>query len=179
MREKIEVPELFNKYKKSLLNIAVILVALLIAFKVYIGQDKETAALKQQKENEIKKNMVLKNIEALEKKLNSYKQFLNKKDILESVGKLNNIAKRSSINIISLTPQNTKETAYYTLYPFNLTISAQDYHIIAKFISELEKDNDIYMIDLLSIIPQGSYDSKGGPAELQVQMRLSTILYND
>ncbi|MDI6605997.1 MAG: type 4a pilus biogenesis protein PilO [Candidatus Omnitrophota bacterium] len=179
MKEKIEAPELINKYKKSLLNIAVILGALLIAFRIYMGQDKEITGLKQQKENEVKKNIVLEDIEKLEKKLNSYKKFLNKKDILESIRKLSNIAKSSSVNIISLIPQEVKETPDYTLYPFNLSILAQNYHTLAKFINKLEKDDDVYMIDLLSITPQGSGDEKEGPAELKAQMQLSTILYKD
>lgn len=179
MKEKIEAPELIHKYKKSLLNIVVILGALLVAFRIYTGQEKEIAGLKQQKENEIKKNMLLEDIQRLEKKLTSYKEFLNKKDVSESIRKLSNVAKVSTVNIISLTPQEAEQTPYYTLYPFNLTILAQDYHFLAKFINKLEKDDDIYMIKLLSIAPQGSGGAKEGSTELRAQIQLSTILYKD
>ncbi len=49
MREKIEISELINKYKKPLLNSLVILAALLISLKVYTAQEKNINALKQQK----------------------------------------------------------------------------------------------------------------------------------
>ncbi|MFH0762389.1 MAG: type 4a pilus biogenesis protein PilO [Candidatus Omnitrophota bacterium] len=179
MREEMGTQELFNKYKKSFFSIVVILAALLIAFRIFTAQDKQVAALKQQKENEIKKNTALKSISELEKKLDSYKQFLSKKDASESLRKISSIAKRLSVNIVSLTPQAVEETAHYALSPFNLTVSAQNYHILAKFISELENDDDIYMIKLFSIMPQGPADAKRGPGVLQAQIQLSTILYRD
>ncbi|MBC8436412.1 MAG: type 4a pilus biogenesis protein PilO [Candidatus Omnitrophica bacterium] len=179
MNEKIEISELIHKYKKPILNISVILAALLIAFRIYSGQEKDIAALKKQQEGETEKNLIAGNIVGLREKLNSYKQFLNKKDVLECVRKLNNIAARSSANIISIVPQGAKENSYYTSYPFNLTILAKNYHILAKFINELEKDSDIYLINLLTIIARDSGDLSGGYSELEAEIQISTILYKD
>lgn len=179
MNEKIEITELIHKYKKPILNISVILAALLIAFRIYNGQEKEIAALKKQQEGETEKNLIAGNIGQLAEKLNSYKQFLNKKDVLECVRKLNNIAARSSANIISIVPQGVKKNLYYTAYPFNLTVLAKNYHILARFINELERDSDIYLVDLLTITPRASRDLSAGYSELQAEMQISTILYKE
>lgn len=179
MRGKIDTQELLARCKNSALNIAVILAALFISFKAYSGTEKEVVLLRRQKEDEAKKSKVLKNIERMSGELASYKQLLNKKDVLENVAKLNDIAKRSSVNIISLLPLSAKEAADYILYPFNLTILAQDYHILARFINELEKDADVYWVNSLSVLPQPSGSGKTRQPAMRAEMQIVTILYKD
>jgi Tfp pilus assembly protein PilO len=171
---------LFNKYKKMILNLAVVLAALLVSFRLYTAQEKEISGLRKQKENEVKKNAVLADIGQMERRLDSYRQFLNKKKIVECVVKLNNAARSASVNISSIMPLDTIEAPYYSLYPFNLVILGKDYHALAKFINDLEKDSDIYMINLLSIGPQGGGDdAKNGASQLRAEMQIATILYKN
>lgn len=179
MKVNINTQELLAKYNKSLLNIVIIIAALFISFKIYSGMEKQVALLKQQKEDELKKSRVLKNIARLGRELESYKQLLNRKDILDNVAKLNNIAKGASVNITSLLPLSAKDTPEYTVYPFNLTILAQNYHILARFINELEKDADVYWINSLSLLPQAPGATKAKQPALRADMQIATILYKD
>lgn len=165
--------------KKLISNIVVVLAALLIAFKTYSGQEKQIQAFKKEKAAEIEKNRVVEKIAQLEGRLNSYKRFLNKKDAQESITKLNDIARKSAVNIMSILPQRAAEGPYYTVYPVNLSLAARDYHTLAKFINELEKDNDLYLINMLNIRPRYSTDASEHYSELQIEMQISAVLYKD
>ena len=72
---------LVNQYKNSVLNIAVIIIALIIAVNIYKSQARAIAALRESKDTELKKNTVLTSLSLSEKDINNYKEVINKKSI--------------------------------------------------------------------------------------------------
>jgi len=178
MKEKIEASEIINRFKKPLLNFAVIIVAFIISLKIYSGQEKNINSLKKQKADEIKRNQALEDIAGLEMQLGSYKNFLNKKDIDSSIKKLGAIAKASSVKIISIRPEGAKDADYYVIYPFSLTVTAKDYHSLGRFIGALENDADLYTVNSLNVKEEGGSARQEG-AGLQAGIQVSTILYKD
>lgn len=178
MKEKhaIDTAELINKYKKTMLNAGLILIALIISFRIYGAQQKKISALKEQKSAELKKNEVMESIGLTGEKLNDYKSFLNRKDISTVLKTLGNIAKESSVKIVSLRPGQERDSPEYTSYPFSLTVQADNYHLLGKFISNLENHPDVYIVEFASIRPQRQTESS---SNLAMDLQIETVLYKD
>jgi len=169
-----------GKYKNKILNIniALIIVALIIANNIYKRQTVTMALLKRNNDAEIKKNEVLENISQLEKKINSYKNALNKKDMTLVMNAVNNIAKELGIKIISFKPQNEKDYSVYVKYPFNLAIGIKDYHQLGRFVAKIENSADIYMVDSMNIRTLAEEQKGAGETEkFTVELILSRILF--
>ena len=155
--------EMLNKYKNLLLNVLIIIVAGIIAGNIYKAQSLKVVSLERQKDAETKKNEVLGDISGLEKKIGSYKEFINKKDIASIINTINRIAQESSVKITAIKPQREiGEDRDYLRYPFVLTVDAGDYHALGKFIAKLESSADIYNIDSLNInsVTTSGHDAK-------------------
>ena len=180
MAEKhaIDTAELLNKYKKAMLNTGIIVLGLLVALRIYGYQQKKISELKNQNKTESEKNQVLQDIGQVEEKLNSYKSFLNQKDISSVIRTLGNVAKDSSIKIVSLKPGQEKKYPEYTAHPFTLTIEAENYHLLSKFISNLENHPDVYIVQSANLKPLRQA-SEQEAANLVMELQLYTILYND
>lgn len=169
----MELTEPINKNKNRILNIALIILAFVIASNIYKKQTKEIESLQAKIDLEIKKNGVLKNIGQLEKEINSYKNFLTKKDSNLIMNTIGNIAKEVGVKIVSIRPNLEQSYPDYIKFPFDLVLSASNYHAIGKFISELESHPDVYVIETLGIRPE--YQTK----ELTVNLKLSTVQFAD
>lgn len=163
----------FNKYKNLVLNIVIIIVACIVSVKIYKRQVSQMEALKTQKEMEIKKNASFQNIGKLEKKLDAYKNLLARKDANKIINDITNLAKESDIKIVSIRPVPEEAEQDYIKLPFDLAISASDYHTLGKFISKLESYTDVYVIESLEIT------SESQKKELTANLRLNTIIYKD
>lgn len=167
-------------YKNKILNFAVIFIAIIAGFNIYKKQIKIVDSLKQKKELETRKNRILVGLLELEKKINFYKDFVNKKDISSVVNTLNSIAKESGVKIISLKPLEEQTFPLYTKYPFSLTLNARTYDDIGVFISNLENSGDIYVITSVAIKPARA--PKDGSSEdqkndLVLELALNTFLF--
>ena len=162
-----------SKYKNIVLNIVIIIVALIVSVKIYKRQTSQMEALKAQKEMELKKNEAFQNIGKLEKKLQVYQEILARKDANKVISNITNLAKESDIKIISVRPVAEEVKQDYIKLPFDLTISASDYHALGKFISRLESYTDVYVIGALEI------RSESQKRELTANLRLTTIIYKD
>lgn len=169
----MDFKNLITKYKNNILNIAIIILALILAINIYKRQARLIASLVERKNSAIKKNEVLMDIEQLEKKFISYKSVINNKDISSVINTLTNIAGDSAINIISLKPQKQEERPDYVRYPFNLTVESPDYHSLARFIAKIENSTDIYIIENISI---SKVKEAGKKSPLTTELKLSTIL---
>jgi len=161
--------ELINKNKGAFFNIALILLSLFISSKIYKSQGKAIESLREQTLEESKKNEVLQDILSLEKKIGLYKDLLHKKDAASAISTLGNIAKESNINIISIKPYPAQELTDYIKIPFELSVNAPNYHSLGKFISRIENQQDVYVIDSLSI--NANNELKG----LNVSLKVNTI----
>ncbi len=175
--DEINLKEIFHQHKNKLINAAILILALLFSRSIYEQQLKVTDSLRQRNDNEGKKNIVLENIQQLEKKIEGYKNFVNRKDVSVAMNIISEIAKDFSINVISIKPENPQEKPLFTKYFFDLKLEAANYHDIGKFISKLESRAELYSVENLKIMPELSYDQQ--KKSLVIDLTLSTILLKD
>jgi len=171
--------DLIEKHKNKVFNTVIIVVALLISYNViYKKGIKNKEMLTETRNTETKKNILLKDIIESEIKVDSFKQTINKKDLSLMLKKLSSLAKESSVDLISLKPQNEKDYPDYKEYSYNILIMAPSYHHIGNFISSLESSPDLYIIDSLTLRPEGIYSGRNKPKEtkLSASLSLSTII---
>ena len=79
------------------------------------------------------------------------------------------------MNIVSIRPIGEVANEDYVRYPLTLTVEAKDYHILSKFINNLEVHKDVYMVSRLSM----KLDTGGsGPSKRRMvgDLEVSTIL---
>lgn len=149
----MELTTFFNQYRKQLINLPVIILALVMANNIRKAQVRTVESLKLQKNEVIKQNEILAEIKQSQEKLNFYKNVLKQKDRTILMNTIGNIAKESEVRILSIKPLKERDYPAYVQYPFTLSISANNYHLIGKFISRLESSADIYWVDSLDMSP--------------------------
>lgn len=171
--------------KNKILNIGLIILTVIIASNMYRNKAKDVQLLNAKKDTELKKNSALEQIKQLEKSIESYKNIFNKKDASLIINTINNIARDSNVKIISIKPSNERKESVYTSYPFLLTVSADNYHCIGKFISGIESHPDIYFVDAITItiedIRQAQNLEQGLKpiTRVMVNLTLSKIVFKD
>lgn len=171
----IDVIPLITKQKNNILHLAILMLSVIIAVNIYKGQVKKIASLNEKKEAAQRKNALLQDISRFEKRIDLYKGVINNKDVSAIINTLSNIAKDSSVRIISIRPRPETDYPAYIKYYFSLSVTAKDYHTIGKFIGRLENSTDIYIIDNvdMGILPKAGED-RGD--KVSVDLMLSTIL---
>ncbi|MFA6349593.1 MAG: type 4a pilus biogenesis protein PilO [Candidatus Omnitrophota bacterium] len=172
--DNINFPDLFNKNKNMVINGLIVIVAMFISFNVYSNQNKQIVALGEQKDQEVQKNQILVEIAGLEKKVNIYTKKINSKDTSSIINKIGNIAKTSSIELVSIRPDKVGDYGQYTKYNFTVNVDSDSYHKLGVFVSRLENSPDIYFIDNMQISVQQEGESR--PSKLSVSLNVSTIL---
>jgi hypothetical protein len=148
------------------------------AKNLYFSQQQKLAVLRVQGEEEQKKNEVLTVISGIEKQFASYKEQVNVKDASNVVDVMRKVAKLYSVKILSLRPGAPVEMPVYTIYPYEMSIITNDYHVLGKFISALESHKDMYFINNISmqLVPS---EVPGEPEKVQASLDVSTILIRD
>lgn len=174
----MDLNAVINKNKNTIINIAVIVVALIIAQKIYGSQMRVVETLKSQKEAEIKKNEVLANIVQSENKINAYKNLINTKEVTSLMNHISDIARDSEVKILSIEPASEIDAGAYINKSFHLSIKTQDYHKIGEFIAKLENSPDIYMINDLNI-NAGRNTINKDKDNVSAQITVSTMLLKD
>lgn len=169
----------FSRYKNMILSAAIIIFALIISWNIYKVQNKLVVSLKAEKAKEMKKNTILGNINQLDKRLTSYKNFLNKKDISLVIDNIGNIAKDANVKIASIKPEPEQVFPLYIKFTFSLKINVNDYLSLGNFISKLENSYDVYMIENLSVIPAREGSEETSIKNLSVFLKMSTFLFKD
>jgi len=143
-----------NDYKNQILNIAIIILAIFIASKIYNNQAKEVLVLNEKKDVEARKNIVLEEIKKSENKIDAYKSFINDKQLSAVVNKLNEIAKQLPINILSIKPSGEQEFPLYIKYPFSMKIETNNYHMVGELLSLLESNPIIFHAEAVAMYPE-------------------------
>jgi Tfp pilus assembly protein PilO len=169
--------ELINKYKTKVLDIGLIILALIIAGNIYGGQAKQIDSLKEKQEEEIKKNELLQSIAGLEEQVGSYKNLFTERDINLVIGTISNIARASNVNIVSIKPESEEKNPDYIRLPFSLTVGTANYHVLGKFIANVEGAPDLFIIDTVTISPQEGM-AAGQNKEFIANLRISTIVFS-
>lgn len=174
---KIEYSKVYSflESKEKILSIAIFIFALLIAASIYISQSKSLRLLNTRKDMQIKKNEVLSGIGQSERKLKFYRSLLNEKDAPSMTNTIRNIAKESAVQIISIEPGQEEKQSVYTKHPFILTIHADSYHAIGKFISKIEGYSDVYIVEAINIRPLGETAARAN--KLVVNLTLNIIAF--
>ena len=160
-----------NKNKNKLFNLAVLIIAFIIASNIYKYQTKKLEALKKRSDMEKRKNAVIENISGLEKSIDAYKNFLVKKDASSVINTISNIAKESRIRIISIRPTSEHRYPDYIKLPFDLSFTAPNYHTLAGFISKIETYQDVYVVEAIEIRSQEQAN------ELAVNLTVSSVAF--
>ncbi|MDD5108853.1 MAG: type 4a pilus biogenesis protein PilO [Candidatus Omnitrophica bacterium] len=167
-----------EKNKNKILNLGVVLLALFIAFQIYRSGDEKANSLVQEKDNEVKKNMLMEEISGLEKKMDGYKKVFVKKDIGSVMDSISAIAKNCSVKVVSIKPSSEESFASYIKTSFLLTISAPNYHSLGDFISQVESYKDIYIVDEVSVaLAESNRPEEVVTENLNVNLKISTIAY--
>ncbi|MFH1397024.1 MAG: type 4a pilus biogenesis protein PilO [Candidatus Omnitrophota bacterium] len=163
--------------KSKIFNILIIGLALIIANNIYKSQSGRILALKQQKEVELKKQVVLGDIKRSYSRIAAIKAFINKKEISTVVNSLADIAKECYIQIDSLKPLKEEQFSEYSIYPFELSVSADNFHTLGKFISKLESSSDFYIVRKLDFHLTGRFGA--GQNKLTANLVIATVLIKD
>lgn len=173
---------LFLNGGKKFLNIVIIVVTLFVSLIIHSAQNKNFASIRDKRDEEQKKNNVLNEIIASEKRIKSLSETLGKKD--ESIIKdvINSIAKDSGVRLLSINAGKEEGRPLYIKYPFILVIEADSYHAIGRFISKIENQPNAYFINEMNISlgePQMQEKESSGVTEkkskLIVNLTLSII----
>ncbi len=162
------------KIKENGLTAVILIAAVVISWKVYQGKEKEIQAIMSQKAVEEEKNAVLDQIGMREKKLEKLKKDINNKEPTTGMDRIGDLAKSVPVQISKINPLKEIVSGVYTRYPYELTLSAKDYHQIGKFISLLENSPDTYMVEDLVIHNNVS----GDPNSMSASLMVYTIMIN-
>lgn len=160
-----------TKSKNILLSVAIIAVACFIAFNfIYKNQQQQLQGLMAQKDAELKKNAVLENIVRLEKNIDNYRNVLPQKDVSETLNTINTLARDAGVKIVSMKPLPADQTSTaYAKTSFDVALSASSYHALGRFISSLESNQDVYILEFVDIASQEP------GKELTANIKVSTI----
>lgn len=151
----MDLARLISRYKNLVFNLALIILALMVAGNISRKQAKGLELLKEKKEAELKKNKVLGNIQQLETGLVAYKKLLTKQDADLVINTVSSLARESGVKIVSLKPAPEQRNPEYIKFPLDLAVTSANYHALGKFISKLESNKDIYKVEALEIKPVG------------------------
>ncbi|MBN1913912.1 MAG: type 4a pilus biogenesis protein PilO [Candidatus Omnitrophica bacterium] len=175
----MELQSLLIQHKIKILHAGVVIFALIVANNIIKSQNQNVAVLNSQLAEESRKNEVLVNLSQIEKTLDDYKNFINKKDMTSLINTITDIAAETDIKIDFVKPLPKESTSVYDRYPFSLNFIISDYHKIGEFINRLERHPDIYFVDRVNIMPQeqplGDYVMRS----LKVDLLISTIIFKD
>lgn len=173
----MDYSKLLNSREK-ILNIIVILAAVMLSYTIYTSQTKSIGSLQQAKELEKEKNDVLTTIIGLSKQAVSYKDYVNKKDVSSIIQRIGHIASSSGVKISSLKPMEKQDYPVYIRYPFQLSVVSSSYSAVVKFIGNLEKDPDIYIVRAANIKTVDMTNEDGSYAQsISLEFEISTVLF--
>jgi Tfp pilus assembly protein PilO len=147
----VDNASLINKIKANAITLVALITAIIVSFTAYQAKEKEIQIVRSQKAVEEQKNAVLEEIGLFEKKLEKLKKGVNSKEPEIAMDKIGDLAKVSLVQVAKIIPLKEAVLGVYTKYPYELALSAKDYHQIGKFISALENSPDMYMVESLVI----------------------------
>ena len=170
--------DLFERNKNLIINIAIVILALIIAFQFHKSANDKIDSLVQEEKLEQEKNKVSESIASLEKKADAYKKVFVKKDLASIMDSLSEIAKDTAVKIISVKPFAEETQDNYNTATFLITLNAPSYHALGDFISKLENHKDIFLVNEIAINSVGANpDAPDAIVNLGVSLKIYTISY--
>jgi len=165
---------IMRRVRDNAFGLIIVAICVFIGYKTYIKKEGDLRTLAASADMEKKKNDLLSEISTLEKKFAFFKDHINTKAPAAVINSLGNIAKESNVKLTSIKPGTEDKSADYVRYPFELSVSAADYHSFSRFISNLERSPELYTVDRLDV----SFSSDMGNPAMAVRLTVSTILLN-
>jgi Tfp pilus assembly protein PilO len=170
----------------QVINLVILIVGCLIAINIFKGQNKKIAQIRQATEEQKEKNETLLNIGDLKKRINLYKQRFKPKDRREIINTITDLAAASKVEVVSIRPVDRRrrkrmisEIFDKTLY--NLAIQIEGYHQLGEFISKLENNPIMFIIESLQV--KRSSDTKAGmvspSVKLEVELVISELFFKE
>jgi len=167
--------DFFNKNKSKIINAGIILLAIFAAAYLYNMQNQQLDSLRKNKDEEVKKNEVLESLNRVEKRINSYKQVLNRKDLGAVIGAMTDIAKDARIKVISVKPGTEQQYADYIKSDFLIVVKVPNYHALGQFISKVENYKDLFFVEDVNILSVSNLTNKTTETDLDISLKMSTI----
>jgi Tfp pilus assembly protein PilO len=171
----MEMQDIIKKYHNKAVNAAVVIAALVIAFRIYNNYAQEVALINKTKDTQVEKNIVLEKVSKTSKEIDNLKKFINKKELDSVINTIGDIAKDSSVDIVSISPATEENKPYYIKFFFDMRLSADSYHSIGKFISSLESSQDILNVETVSM-DQSLLGPGAKNERISIGLRISTVL---
>jgi Tfp pilus assembly protein PilO len=169
----MEATQFLNRQKRKIINIALILLALVVANNISKQHQKEIQLLKEQCDQEKKKSDVLISLNKAQKRILVFKKFLARKEASLLIKDISNIAQEQNLKIISLKPLAEQRGADFVKLPFDLSASLDSYHALGKFISRIESSDNVYLVENVRIF------SNEETRQLTVNLTISNICFAD
>ncbi|MCX5700816.1 MAG: type 4a pilus biogenesis protein PilO [Candidatus Omnitrophica bacterium] len=163
---------LIDKHKNKILNIIILIIAVIIAFKIYNSQLAKAEQLKKDIQTESNKNEVLNDLVGLEGRLENYKNQFTRKESREFMNKINTLAKQNGLTIVSIKPRTEELKNDYSRIAFDLTVNVRNYHDLGRFINNIENNADIYRLDSAEVVA-------GDDNKLSANLIISSIVYTE
>ncbi len=168
--------DFFSKNKVKIVNAGVILLAIFGALYLFSMQNQQIATLEESKSEEMRKSEVIESLTRVEKRINSYKQTFNRKDLGSVIGAMTDISKDTRVKIISVKPGNEQQFPEYIKTSFLIVVRVADYHALGQFISKVENYKDLFIVEDINITASGNTKSdKKTERDLDISLKISTI----
>jgi len=168
--------DFFSKNKNKIINAGVILLIIFAALHIYNLQSQQLVSLKENKNEEIKKSDVIESLIRLEQRIDSYKQFLSKKDLGSVIGAMTDISKDTRVKVVSVKPGVRQQYKEYIKTSFFMVVRVADYHALGQFISKVENYKDMFLVEDVNITTMGSSEiDKKAQRDLDISLKISTI----
>jgi Tfp pilus assembly protein PilO len=174
----IDLNTILTKYRNTAFNIALVVVALIVARAIYSNQYKKVVDLRRNISLESQKNELFGELNTVEKKLAAYRQVYTRKEASSIINDITQAARDSGVRIISIRPGEEQKQLGYSELSIDLNLGASDYHSLAKFISSLENSAYLYLVKSFSVRPQVMTPeiAKSKQDRLLVQTTISTTM---
>lgn len=169
-----------SRSKNILLDGIIVIVALVVTWNIYNANVNKRKSLFEEKETAQKKNEVLRQIVALEGKIDSYKVQINKNppDSAKILNVINTMAQAAGVKLSSIKPEQRISKDFYSQDKYSLSFQVYDYHTLGKFISKLESNPDFFFaVDNVALQEQALVTT-GNMPEIIVQLSVSALFIN-
>lgn len=158
------------RQKNVILNVLIIFVAFFVAANIYSSQSKSAQLLKVLEMKEKEKNRIMHNISGLEKELETYSDFMIKRDVGFVIDRMNNYTQGLGVKIVQIKPETELSFGDYTKTSYTVTLEVSSYTDLALLVSKIESAGEVFVVEDIEIRPEGQ---KSGI--LTVALRVSNI----
>ena len=111
----------------------------------------------------------------MEKRITSYKQTFNRKDLGAVIGAMTDISRDTRVKVISVKPGSEQQFPDYTKTSFLIVVRVADYHALGQFISKVENYKDLFLVEDVNIATASIQSDKKAEKDLDINLKISTI----